>query len=269
MGYNLTDGNESFGALRRDRINIGYMDFLHTVDLSSRMLAYVKETLASVDSLSKSGIMLPFRSRYAHTERVTGQALRLSEKEGGDAGIIAIAAFFHDCGYSQGGENHASISARIFSSYARQNLPAVIDQINAKNSDKIQCVKIADRFPDLATSLYAAATSEDSLKAIYDVIFVHSDKYLENNDLSLESQILMDADLLDEAGAMAVLFDCFTTASSPGCDYTAAYERILERYNAEKDEINRFHTEEGRRRFLEMRRYVGEFVKGLSEELQT
>ena len=258
MEINYAKSKESYGTRGGDHNNIRYIDLLHSCDLTSRMLAYVKELLDPVDSVSKSGLSLPFRSRYAHTERVICQALRICEKESGDAGIIAVAAIFHDCGYSNGGENHASESARLFASYARQYLTARADWTGAETKNLRA---------DLAAAINAAVTSAESLDAIYNVIAVHSDKHLLDNALCTEAKILMDADLLDEEGAMAVVFDCFIEADLPVFDYESAFERISARYTAWADDINRFHTDEGMRRFIKMREYVGAFVSGLREEL--
>ena len=77
----------------------------------------------------------------------------------------------------------------------------------------------------------------------------------------------MDADLLDEAGATLVLFDCFIEAASIKFDYSSAYARILEHYEKDAKYEGTFHTDEGNRLYDEMRGYVGRFIKGLGAEL--
>ena len=239
-----------------------YMEMLRADPLASHMLGFVKDLLAPVDSMSKSGASLAFRSRYSHLERVTERALRICDIEGGDAGVIAVAAIFHDSGYCRGGDGHAWHSARIFDEYAAKHLPELLRGGATSSVSLVSSVS-------LASSIYAAVASAASLLKIREIIAIHSDKQMPSGDISLEARILMDADLLDEAGAMSVLFDCFLEASEQVFDYNSAFERILARYLSEDESVAAamFHTKEGKRCFINTRRYVGEFINGLKDEL--
>jgi uncharacterized protein len=77
----------------------------------------------------------------------------------------------------------------------------------------------------------------------------------------------MDADLLDEVGAMSVLWDCFNEASQPDYDYASAYRRTSARFDETANDADRFHTVEGKRRYQNMRVSVGVFLDSLREEL--
>ena len=271
-----------------------YMDMLRACELTMHMLEYVKDLLTHVDSMSKSGRVFPFRSRYKHIERVTERALRICAAEGGDFGIIAPAAIFHDSGYYYSGEGHALRSAKIFKDYInrRVNAQSELSEISdarrqstppektsafpqAAPPEKISAFpqftpsKNAEDSPHslLTSAVYRAVASESALIRICDTISAHSNKNLPDHLLSLESRILMDADLLDETGAMAILFDCFFETESPAYDYVSAYNRISERYSAWTDENVFFHTDEGKRLFLKARRYAGEYIVGLKDEL--
>ena len=244
--------------------NAKYLDILRGDPIASRMLGYVKDFLSPVDSMSKSGVRLPFRSRFAHIERVTGWALRLSETEGGDAGVIAIASIFHDAGYRYTGEGHAQRSATVFDAYAKTERVDIDDGKRADPAPEADKCEGASRLP---AAIRSAMSSAKSHAKIRNAIALHSDKHLPETELDRETAILMDADKLDEAGAMAVLFDIFTESASPEFDYDSAYDRILARYGADADEAGRFHTAEGLRQYMIMRRYVREFLVGLGNEL--
>ena len=253
-----------------------YIDALRADALTSRMLDFVGETLAPVDALSKSGAAFPFRSRFAHTKRVVEWALRLYGAEGGDPGVIAVAAIFHDAGYSRPGEGHAAESARIFTAYAarcggvRSGGAAAHGIIGAAARNETGTVRNetdAAAYGIIGAAARAAMASESGVERIRRVIASHSDKHLYGADISLEEKIMIDADLLDEIGAMSVLWDCFSEAQKPAYDFTSAYEVIAARFADDEREAARFRTAEGLRRFMEMRRYVGAFIDGLKTEI--
>ncbi|MDR3121791.1 MAG: HD domain-containing protein [Clostridiales bacterium] len=222
----------------------------------AQMLEYVKARLATVASLDKSGKPYVFRSRFGHTERVLEWALRIRAAEAesavcgsdnknavGDAEILTAAAIFHDVGYCVAGKGHAKIGAEIFLEYARQNRP------------------FADEGTTTSEGLCACA------QAVAEVIAAHSDKQLGNGELPPETRILMDADLLDEAGAMSLVWDCFTEAGQPVFDFDSAYERILRTYARFAASGPNFHTRAGLRLHGRMCRYVRAFLEGYAMEL--
>jgi hypothetical protein len=253
----------------------GYTDALGAVfrdPVLGRMLGRVEEMLRPVDRLAKSGASIPFRSRYRHSVRVLGWALRLSAATaaaqsgrsghsgsavpGGDRGrnggvpddipcSLAAAAIFHDAGYAalagdpQGSARcHAKFSEEIFVEYAKEN------------------------------GLYAGRGGRRQLEEIAGIIAVHSDKALPNDVLTADQQILMDADLLDEAGAMRFAWICFREAGKSEYDYGSAYALMRSHLADAEKEFALLHTEAGRAAGGEMLAYLRAFADGFRSELQ-
>ncbi|MDR1440743.1 MAG: HD domain-containing protein [Clostridiales bacterium] len=260
----------------------------------SHMLSYVEERLRPVDKLAKSGASFPFRSRYMHSVRVLGWALRIHAAMGGGAaarardggacagaeapatgtypvapagtgagaatagtdparlqpsdGIphsLAVAAIFHDIGYAACGAGrpesalcHAKFSEEMLAEYA------------------------------LSRGLYAGRQGRRQLGEIASIIAVHSDKRLSNAVLTAEQQILMDADLLDESGAMRFAWICFCEAGKGKYDYASAYAHMREHVGQAEKELALFHTEAGRAFGNAMLGYIRAFADGLASELQ-
>ena len=119
--------------------------------------------------------LYPFRNRYEHTMRVYRWAIRLQTKLGGDLDVIVLAALLHDVGWEDE-RPHNEVSAEIAVEY--------LDSIGVD--------------PALITK-------------VGEIILQHSDKDTER-ELSIEAKIVMDADLLDEVGAIGIMWDCMATA---------------------------------------------------------
>ena len=119
----------------------------------------------------------PFRSRSAHTRRVTRWAQRLLEGHPeADRDTVLLAAVFHDVGYAcvQEHGSHEAESAAILLRYAEEN---GIDTELAKKA--AGCV----------------------------VIHSEKDRMYRKGELTIEQLLLMEADLLDEEGALSVCWD--------------------------------------------------------------
>ena len=128
----------------------------------------------------------PFRNRFEHTMRVYRWAVKLQAKVGGDLEIIALAALLHDVGWEEGRE-HGEVGAEIAVEY--------LDSIGLQT---------------------------EKIKRIGEIILVHDDKDTKR-ELSLECQVVMDADLLDEVGAISILWDSMATACEDNANYKKAY----------------------------------------------
>lgn len=111
----------------------------------------------------------PFRNRFEHTIRVYNWAMKLQEKEGGDREIIALMSLLHDVGWADK-RSHGEVGAEIAEKY-----------LNSMNYDK------------------------QKIKRIVDIIKIHSNKDT-TEKLNIEEQIFMDADLLDELGAISIIW---------------------------------------------------------------
>lgn len=172
----------------------------------------------------------PFRSRFEHIMRVYRWAIKLQAKEGGDLEIIALAALMHDIGWEEN-RPHAEVSAEIAVEY-----------------------------------LVEQGYDEAKIGRIGDIIIRHNDKDTEE-DLSLECRIVMDADLLDEVGAMSILWDCMATAGEDAASYKKAYYRIKNYYRINQPKIRRCKTTAGRIEYTKRMKCIEEFLSELEREL--
>jgi uncharacterized protein len=172
----------------------------------------------------------PFRSRYDHIMRVYRWAIKLQAREGGDLEIISLAALFHDIGWDPE-RPHWEVSAEMAVEYlAEQDL------------------------------------EEAKIGRIGDIILRHNDKDT-TEDLSLECRIVMDADLLDEVGAMSVLWDSMATACEEEASYKKAYTRIKNYYRINQPKISRCKTATGRLEYTKRMKCIEDFLNELEREL--
>ena len=124
----------------------------------------------------------PFRNQFEHTMRVYRWAIRLQAKLGGDLDVIVLSALLHDVGWDEN-RPHEEVSAEIAVEY--------LDSIDI---------------------------DPETIKKVGEIILVHSDKDTDK-ELSLECKIVMDADLLDEVGAIGIMWDCMATALEDEASY--------------------------------------------------
>ncbi len=172
----------------------------------------------------------PFRSRFDHTMRVYRWAIKLQAKLGGDLDVIVLAALLHDVGWEEG-RPHGEVGAEIAVDY--------LDSIGVE---------------------------PEKIKQIGEIIYMHSDKDTEKH-LSLECKILMDADLLDEVGAIGILWDAMATAIEDEASYKRAYYRIKNYYRINKPKIRRCKTDAGRTEYTKRMQFIENFIYELEREL--
>ncbi len=172
----------------------------------------------------------PFRNRFEHTMRVYRWAIRLQAKLGGDLDVIVLAALLHDVGWEDG-RPHGEVSAEIAVEY--------LDSIGIDS---------------------------ETITKVGEIIMIHSDKDTEKN-LSLECRIVMDADLLDEVGAIGIMWDCMATAIQDEPNYKKAYYRIKEYYRQNKPKIKRCKTDAGRTEFSRRMQTIENYIYQLEREL--
>ena len=156
----------------------------------------------------------PFRSRFEHTMRVYRWAIKLQSKLGGDLDIIVLAALLHDVGWDDE-RPHGEVGAEI-----------AVNYLDSLGVDPQKIAKIGE------------------------IIMIHEEKDTDA-DLSLECRIVMDADLLDEVGAISVLWDSMATAIEDEASYKRAYYRIKNFYKINKPKIKRCKTEAGRLEYID------------------
>ena len=172
----------------------------------------------------------PFRSRFEHTMRVYRWAIKLQSKLGGDLDIIVLAALLHDIGWDEV-RPHGEVGAEI-----------AVDYLDGLGVDPEKIAKIGE------------------------IIMMHSDKDTEA-ELSLECRIVMDADLLDEVGAVGILWDAMATAQEDEASYKRAYYRIKNFYRINKPKIKRCKTDAGRVEYNKRMQLIEEFIFQLEKEL--
>ena len=172
----------------------------------------------------------PFRDRFEHTMRVYRWAIKLQAKVGGDLDIIALAALLHDVGWEEG-RDHGEVSAEI-----------AVEYLDSIGIDPVMIGRVGE------------------------IIRIHEDKDT-TDPLSLECQVVMDADLLDEVGAISVLWDSMATACEDNANYKKAYYRIKEYYNGNRPKIRRCKTAAGRIEFDKRMKMLEDFLFQLEREL--
>jgi uncharacterized protein len=106
----------------------------------------------------------------------------------------------------------------------------------------------------------------EKISRIGEIIRVHDDKDTER-ELSVECQVVMDADLLDEVGAVSVLWDSMATACEEEANYKKAYYRIKEFYRGNRPKIRRCKTEAARMEYNRRMKLLDNFLIQLEKEL--
>ncbi len=172
----------------------------------------------------------PFRSRYEHTMRVYRWAIKLQSKLGGDLEIIALAALLHDIGWDEV-RPHGEVGAEMAVEY--------LDSIGV---------------------------DPETIRRVGEIIMIHADKDTDA-DLSLECKIVMDADLLDEVGAVGILWDAMATACEDEASYKKAYYRIKNYLRINKPKIRRCKTDAGRAEYTKRMQLIESYIYQLEKEL--
>lgn len=196
-------------------------------------LMYVREYLTQNNGIHSPNPLHPFRSRFHHTIRVLHWCFRLIEEEEGiDKEAVCTAAIFHDIGYSdKDNETHAERSYNAFKEYA-----------NMQNM------------------------SPEFVEKVAEMVRNHSRKgLLKDPNTSKEQIILLEADALDEEGAMGIVWDCMTLGNAHVNSYGNAYYHIME--NTNKPEPNPLVTSKGRQYWEEKKKIASEFAQELKEDL--
>jgi len=196
---------------------------------------FVKGFIESHDAIgTKLPTRFPFRRLYAHGVRCAAWARRLAEAEGADVEIAEVSAFFHDVGKSVDNTRagHAEAGAKIGDDY--------LESIDFDPARRRRIVEIVRNH-------------------------IH---HARDDGASLEARVESDADLLDETGAMAVLWDAMAEGAEPDCSFDSAYERIAA--SAAKviaGDLAVFHTPTAREIATGRRRFLQQFVDNLAYEL--
>lgn len=197
-------------------------------------MTYVEDMLRQ--SGGDAGRRHPFRSRSKHTRRVLKWAERISEgRDDVNLHVLYMAVIFHDIGYVKHDlENHQVLSAKLFREYAKEH-----DFDHVFTDEVVSCIEI------------------------------HSDKHLlkKPERLTLEQILLMEADLLDEEGALAICWD----GMACGFEGNNSYEDCLERTKREvkgKLENNPMVTKKASELWDQKQKFVKQYIKDLEHDLK-
>jgi uncharacterized protein len=181
------------------------------------MAEFVREYLkASVENEDEGGRMrwYPWHSaeyRFNHTMNVVELAGRIAEEEGGNGDVVRVAALFHDVAKLEADQDvHAEAGARVAKEYLESHAevpPSFVDQV-------------------------ARAVEHHSYQG--DV-----------TDLPLETQCLIEGDILDKVGAngTALMLLRMGYEARTHMDAAEMVERVLERG---QDAIQRVESDTAR-----------------------
>ncbi len=198
------------------------------------MICYVKDFFEKHDEyVTDLPEKLPFRSRFKHVMRVYGWAERiLAAETGADAEVVLIAAIFHDIGKGvDKNRPHALVSAEMCRHYLQE-----------KNYQP------------------------DFIERVCSAIRNHSSKSNTDIPMPIEDSILIDADMLDESGALSVLWDSMTVALEKDPSYDKVYKRTIQNYIKSSRSISLFRTSAGKKYYCERIQFIKSFADSLEYE---
>jgi uncharacterized protein len=199
------------------------------------MIDYVRRYIEARDPIAtKLDTRFPFRRLADHCYRTYRWAQRINALEGADAEIVEIGALFHDIGkcVDNTSEGHAVAGAGVCRDYLRSM-----------------------RFDPEVT------------ETIVHLVATHTHS-IQDPAISLEARVVRDADLLDEVGALTVLWDAMAAGAEPEQSYLITYERIRTAYLRRRErDLLRFETETGQRYCAERLGFLRRFVENLEYEL--
>lgn len=201
--------------------------------VDNNMLEFVKNFIESHDPIAtKLNDRFPFRRLYDHCFRCYRWAQRINLEERGSLEVVEISALFHDIGkcVDNSVEGHAREGAKVCQNY-----------LQSINFDSVKT------------------------KRIVSIVENHVE-HCQGGENTLEARIESDADLLDELGAMTVLWDCMAIGAGDIQSYQAAYERIKEHYKKQR-EGPALLTETGNRFRKERLEFLRNFLCNLELEL--
>jgi uncharacterized protein len=147
---------------------------------------------------------------------------------------LSAAAIFHDVGYAflKEGEAHAQSSAAICERYLKEH-----------------------------------GYDEDFLRQVFYLFRQHSNKeLLQAGDTPIELVLLMEADLLDETGALSIVWDCMLEGAKTEQSFKNAYRHIMD-YSYRIIGKSPMATPMGKALWERKQRMVWEFTAQLAYDL--
>lgn len=200
-----------------------------------KMFQFVECYLENNDGEIGNNYKFPFRKRSEHIKRVFMWAERLIDGESNiNKEAVLVSAIFHDIGYALSSDNskHAENSAFLCEKYLKES---------EYNTEFIRFVTYLVR-----------NHSNKELMAI--------------SDTPLELILLMEADLLDETGALSIVWDCMMEGSQVLQTFNKTYEHILN-YSYKSINTNPMVTAKSKEFWQNKQRLMKEFIEQLSFDL--
>jgi len=202
------------------------------------MLDYVKNKLVGAKSQGGASKTTINYDRFEHIKRVYAWMqnilTELSPEIWVNERVLRTATIFHDAGYGVYTDNklHAEASTEICKNYLVE-------------------MGYEDKFIEEVTLLVAN----------------HSQKqFLIQNNTSIELIILMEADLLDDTGAMGIIMDSMVQARREHLDFRKVYEHIVA-HTCKAMKEDPMVTEPAKRFWKEKQWLAFEFVRQLERDL--
>lgn len=195
-----------------------------------QVASYVKEYMETTER-PEMGRRRTASFRWRHTLRVLATAREIGQVEGADLDIIEIAGLLHDI--------------------------AKLDQ----RSDEIHHAVLGSQIAE--TFLLELGLPASQVQRIVEAIRFHSlDTHQDN--LSLETLVLKDADRLDEVGALGVVL-AGVHAGRVGMDYRGCFRQGIKDLRNLEDLP--FYTQTGQRMFSQRLKVMVDFWRQAEEEL--
>lgn len=205
------------------------------------MLSFVESTLGEADTeYQSSGKNEISYSRYEHTKRVLGWSKRLYDlsehKEELRYEDLIIATIFHDIG--------RNVASKMNESHALAGVPLTREYLEKHGFEK------------------------ERTEYICSLVAAHSDKWrMKEPDLDKNLLMLMEADLLDDMGALGIVMDCMITqAANPMAHFTDCLDHIM-RFTRRIQQDNPMVTEQAKKLWDEKTRIVCEFTDALKVDV--
>ena len=203
-----------------------------------KMLSFVEDVLSvsKEDMANKAEINY---SRFEHTKRVLGWMVRLYNESENKSKLrysdLIIATIFHDVGRPAGDAQRIS--------HAKAGGPIVRGYLGKLGYPK------------------------ERIEYIAMLVEKHSDKYLmQNKDTDPNLVLLMEADLLDDAGAQGIVMDCMITEKkNPRATFISCLDH-MSRYTKALQQNNPMVTSAGRKIWDEKTKLVDEFVDSFAKD---
>jgi len=181
-------------------------------------------------------------NRFSHTKRVLGWAKRLYDlspaKERLNYENIIIATIFHDVG-----RNASEITKEP---HAKAGIPITREYLLNHGFEK------------------------ERVEQICYLVGEHSNKERMYNEPDLDPNLvlLMEADLLDDMGALGIVMDCMIVEKrNPNAVFEDCYDHIM-RFTNRIQKDNPMVTDEGKRLWDEKTKLVEDFVTQLKQDIE-